>query len=199
MRTLLAGVALLAAGCGSPPFHRSTTEVVKARIERSPNKVFQGALVQLVKPARYDDRYYSLSYPNGDVAADRGACADVVVRALRYAGYDLQKLIHDDSGRFKYPRIQERDTNIDHRRVLNQEVFFKRHGKVLTTKTDAASLAKWKPGDIVSWQLTAGTHIGIVSDTMGPDGVPCVIHNMGQTAEEDVLTNWPIRGHYRYP
>ena len=28
--------------------------------------------------------------------ADKGACTDVVIRAFRAAGYDLQRLIHED-------------------------------------------------------------------------------------------------------
>ena len=35
-------------------------------------------------------------FPGGDVAPNIGVCSDLIVRALRAGGYDLQQLIHDD-------------------------------------------------------------------------------------------------------
>ncbi|MBS1712821.1 MAG: DUF1287 domain-containing protein [Armatimonadetes bacterium] len=177
----------------------SSSPTLTARRTTAPNKVIEGALRQLEKPASYDDAYVAIAYPNGDVAADRGACADVVVRAYRHAGVDLQRLIHEDAGTGRYPRIQRTDKNIDHRRVLNQEVFFRRHGRSLTTDVTPQTVSQWKPGDIVSWRLSRGrTHIGVVSDRRRPDGVPLVIHNIGRVSEDDSLTRWAIAGHFRY-
>ena len=164
-------------------------------------KIVQGAQAQLVNPAKYDASYRSIKYPGGDVPKTRGACTDVLIRAFRNAGYDLQKLIHEDMGKVKYPGYTGlRDKNIDHRRVRNQAHFFKRHGKSLTLKTDRVSLSEWKPGDVVCWKLDNGLdHTGIISDRKSRMGKPLVIHNIWQTAEEDVLTKWKIVGHYRYP
>ena len=44
----------------------------------------------------YDPSYYSIDYPNGDVPADKGVCTDVVIRAYRKLGIDLQKEVHED-------------------------------------------------------------------------------------------------------
>ena len=132
--------------------------------------------------------------------ADKGACTDVVIRALRAAGFDLQALIHQDMKRVRYPRAGKRlDTNIDHRRVPNQRFFLARKGLVLTTSLDKADA--WKAGDVVSWKLDSGLdHIGIVSDRRNAKGLPWVIHNIGpKAAEEDVLAAWKITGHYRFP
>lgn len=44
----------------------------------------------------YDPSYFQLDYPNGDVPADKGVCTDVVIRAYRKLGIDLQKEVHED-------------------------------------------------------------------------------------------------------
>jgi len=72
----------------------------------------------------YDPSYYRLEYPGGDVPVDRGVCADVVIRAYRKMGIDLQKEVHEDMGKHfsLYPRhwgLKTTDRNIDHRRVRN--------------------------------------------------------------------------------
>ncbi len=44
----------------------------------------------------YDGRYTRIGYPMGDVPQDRGVCTDVVIRAYRALGIDLQVLVHED-------------------------------------------------------------------------------------------------------
>lgn len=39
----------------------------------------------------YESSYFSVDYPNGDVPQDKGVCTDVVIRAYRKMGVDLQK------------------------------------------------------------------------------------------------------------
>jgi uncharacterized protein len=166
-------------------------------------RIVLGAKQQLIQPASYDASYQKIPYPGGDVRSDRGACTDVVIRALRNAGYDLQKLIHEDmkSHFASYPGHGVRpDPNIDQRRVPNQRYFFSKHGLQLSIRCDGAYAKSWKPGDIVTWKLDSGKdHTGVLSDTLGRSGLPLVIHNLSQTAEEDVLTEWKITGHYRFP
>jgi uncharacterized protein YijF (DUF1287 family) len=165
------------------------------------DKVLQGAHQQIGVTTRYDPVYARLSYPGGDVPLDRGVCTDVVVRAYRSAGIDLQILIHEDMQKAwnAYPHIwglKEPDANIDHRRVQNLEIFFHRHGISLS---NSARGADYLPGDIVTWRLSNGLpHIGIVSrvDKRGA----FVIHNIGAGArEEAVLFDYRIVGHFRYP
>lgn len=170
------------------------------------DKIVNGAKMEVIRQVRYDPSYARIAYPNGDVAKDRGACTDVIVRALRNAGYDLQKLIHEDmTAHFAaYPHkwgLRAPDSNIDHRRVPNQIAFMRRHGLELTKSTDGDAAKTWKPGDFVYWNLTPGTtHCGVVSNDRGEDGLPLVIHNIGPfTTQQDCLTSWPIIGHFRYP
>lgn len=152
---------------------------------------------------RYDQRYYRMSYPMGDVPAGRGVCTDVVVRAYRKMGIDLQKEVHEDMrGNFKlYPRLwgqRAPDTNIDHRRVPNLMTFFSRHGKALEITYRAAD---YKPGDIVCWVWQNGmTHIGIVAEQKTPcNSRHMIIHNKGSGQQlEDYLFKTKIIGHYRY-
>lgn len=192
---------LAIAGCSpSPATVGSGAPIRRPALKGSAGKVVEGAKMQLQNPASYTGAYFKIPYPNGDVPADKGACVDVVIRALRHAGYDLQRLIHEDISKHlsAYPRHESHpDSSIDHRRVPNQRHFFAKFG--LSLRTDA-NLGSWLPGDIVTWKLDSGLdHTGVLSDDIGPSGFPMVIHNLSRTAEEDVLTRWKITGHYRYP
>lgn len=143
--------------------------------------------------------------PRGADGVLRGVCTDVVVRALRAAGHDLQRLIHQDMKRNfgLYPRRWGRrrpDRNIDHRRVPNQMTFFQRHGQILSRAVSPRTRAQWRPGDIVCWKFDNGlNHTGIVSDKLNARGWPLVIHNLSVCVEEDALIAWRITGHFRYP
>jgi uncharacterized protein YijF (DUF1287 family) len=150
----------------------------------------------------YDPAYRRLDYPGGDVGPERGVCTDVIVRAYRRLGLDLQVLVHEDmtAAFHAYPRhwgLAAPDPNIDHRRVPNLATFFARHGESLGTSPQPEELA---PGDIITWRLASGVpHIGIVSDRTSEAGVPLVIHNIGRgTVEEDALFAHVITGWYRY-
>jgi len=169
-------------------------------------KIVNGAKAEAIRQVRYDPSYVPIPYPNGDVPKDQGACTDVIVRALRNAGYDLQKLIHEDmTAHFAaYPRnwgLSAPDSNIDHRRVPNQIAYMKRHGLELPKSTTGEAAKSWRAGDLVYWNLTPGvTHCGVISDERNEDGLPLVIHNIGPVAsQQDCLTSWPIIGHFRYP
>jgi uncharacterized protein YijF (DUF1287 family) len=148
----------------------------------------------------YDPAYVRLTYPGGDVPRERGVCADVVVRAFRAIGVDLQVTLHDDMSRHfpDYPQLwglRGPDANIDHRRVPNLMTFFHRQGKEL------GPAASFEAGDVVAWRLTNGlNHIGLVARGRVPGGSePLVVHNIGQGAQiEDVLHAFVIIGHYRW-
>ena len=151
----------------------------------------------------YDPSYFRIAYPNGDVPSHKGVCTDVVIRAYRKLGIDLQKEVHTDmQANFSlYPRnwgLSKPDKNIDHRRVPNLMIFFKRHGQMLSL---SSSPADYRPGDIVCWDLGGGlVHIGLVSNKKVPSGERyLIIHNIGAgQVTEDVLFSYKIIGHYRY-
>jgi uncharacterized protein YijF (DUF1287 family) len=153
----------------------------------------------------YDAKYLTINYPGGDVPREQGACTDVIVRALRAIGADLQRLIHEDMRRnfYVYPQkwgLPGPNANIDHRRVPNQMRFFERHGLALTCRVTPATLTQWQPGDLVYWDTGRGRlHTGVVSDSRNMRGEPYVIHNGWVCIEDDALTRWKIIGHYRFP
>jgi len=164
------------------------------------DKIAAAALEQVGVTTQYDPSYVALSYPKGDVPLEKGVCADVIVRAFRKIGVDLQVEVHQDmTVHFKeYPNhwgLKKPDRNIDHRRVPNLMKFFERKGKSVGIKSNL------RAGDVVAWRLPNGLyHIGIV----GLEKVPgqdryLMIHNIGQGArKEDVLTAFKIIGCYRW-
>ena len=165
--------------------------------------IVDGAIEQTKVTTGYDASYVGIKYPGGDVPIETGVCSDVVVRAFRKTGIDLQQQVHEDmqSAWSAYPRkwaSNSPDANIDHRRVLNLMTYFERRGKALPVTSVRAD---YLPGDVVAWDLGGGMdHIGIVSNlTADPDKHLLIIHNIGAGARaEDVLLAWTIKGHYRY-
>jgi uncharacterized protein YijF (DUF1287 family) len=129
----------------------------------------------------------------GDVPRYFGVCTDVVVRAYRAFGIDLQVLVHRAG-------VGSGDTNIDHRRVEVLRRFFASAGTRLPITDNPAD---YQPGDIVTYSLPNGwlskTHIAIVAAEKAPTGVPLVIHNRGWGVQAE---NWlfaeKITGHFRY-
>lgn len=177
--------------------------VVTADVSPTIKQVIEASIEQTGYTFRYDPSYAKIDYPNGDVPPDRGVCSDVVIRAFRKVGVDLQKEIHLDMKRnfAAYPKkwgLTRPDTNIDHRRVPNLMTYFSRRNKSLPI----SSIAKdYLPGDVVAWDLGGGvTHIGIVTDRkIGQSKNFQIVHNIGAGAKlEDVLFAWRIIGHYRY-
>ena len=152
----------------------------------------------------YDPTYYSIDYPMGDVPDGKGVCTDVVIRAYRKLGTDLQALVHRDmKWHFSsYPKnwgLKRPDPNIDHRRVPNLMTYFKRQGASLRVTQKGED---YLPGDVVSWNLGGGiTHIGVVSDVPSrthPNRFQ-MIHNIGEgQVVEDCLFSYQITGHFRY-
>jgi uncharacterized protein YijF (DUF1287 family) len=152
----------------------------------------------------YNTSYVRIAYPNGDVPANTGVCTDVVIRAYRKFGIDLQKEVYEDmkASFDKYPKswgLSRPDKNIDHRRVPNLMKFFSRHG---TVKKISQNSSDYQPGDIVCWDLNGRglTHIGIVSSKKSEDAKRnLIVHNIGGgQVVEDCLFSFKIIGHYAY-
>lgn len=185
-------------------FGYNTTSIVNVKPNNSFYDKLSTACISLTKyDVEYDSSYFRIPYPNGDVPKDKGVCTDVVIRAYRKMGIDLQKEVHEDmkSNFEKYPKIwglKKPDTNIDHRRVPNLQVFFKKYGEV---KTITQKAEDYKPGDILTWMLNDKLpHIGIVVNKKIPTGNRyMVVHNVGRgQVIQDYLFEHTITGHYRY-
>ena len=168
------------------------------------SKLSDAAIGLTAQKVKYDPAYISIPYPNGDVAPDKGVCTDVVIRAYRRLGIDLQKEVHEDMlAHFDlYPKIwglKKPDASIDHRRVQNLQVFFKRHNGALPVSEKAPD---YQAGDIVTWDLCGGiVHIGIVVDRLSDQNRTrhLIVHNIGGgQVLSDCLFRFKITGHYRY-
>ena len=168
-------------------------DIVSSLIERTTHKVI------------YDGSYLSITYPNGDVPKSIGVCTDVIIRAYRKLGTDLQKLVHEDmkSNFSLYPSkriwgLNSTDKNIDHRRVPNLQIFFKRHGVNLKISSNKAD---YSVGDIITWMLPNNSpHIGMIIDETHPvSGNPMIVHNIGLGPKiDDIIFDYKITGHYRF-
>ena len=159
--------------------------------------ISEAALKLTQQKVTYDPSYFSIAYPGGDVPSDKGVCTDVVIRAFRQLGVDLQKEVHEDMklNFSSYPKIwglKSTDKNIDHRRVPNLMTYFERKGFALQITNNPKD---YKSGDIVSWNLGgAVTHIGIVVDKKSNDGQRnLIVHNIGAgQVLEDCLFSYKI-------
>ena len=186
-----------------PPEQLTETRALPANSSPNLKLVIDGAVDQIGKTTSYDASYQKINYPNGDVPIETGVCSDVVVRAFRKGGIDLQQDLHEDmkDNFSSYPTrwgLKGTDANIDHRRVPNLQTYFTRKGKSLSTE---GSSETFLPGDIVTWDLGGGVdHVGMVVNVWyKPQQRYLIVHNIGAgTRMEDVLFAWKITGHYRY-
>ena len=164
-----------------------------------------GALKAAENGAKYDGRYFAVKYPGGDVPAAFGVCTDVIIRAMRNAGIDLQKEIvtHIRANPRLYPWITKPDTNIDHRRVRNMIVYFLATYKLLDKGYTVANRATYLPGDVIFMDTLpkAGPdHVGVVSEERDAAGNPLVINNWTDgytTRKMPLLPAIPVTHHFR--
>ena len=182
-----------------------------ARVRDSGTKLAEAAKKQLGVTTSYDPNYTKIAYPNGDVARTTGVCADVVVRAARDGlSLDLQQLVHEDMARnfADYPTAWHArwpDANIDHRRVLNLETYWRRVNACLWTASGKtvgdAFPVPIEVGDLLTWLLAGKLpHVGVVV-SVGSWG-PEVVHNIGAGVQESELAAFRLqtaKGHYRWP
>lgn len=198
-------ITILFLGCSQKEKNKilaTNTEAVATTFEEK----LSNAAISIIDPSiDYDPAYISIKYPNGDVPKNKGVCTDVVIRAYRKLGIDLQKEVHEDmKANFSlYPNLKKwgmtnTDTNIDHRRVPNLEIFFERKGiKLLVTE----NANDYKTGEIVTWMINDKLpHIGIITNKKSSDGErKLIVHNVGNgQVLEDCLFNYEIAGHYKY-
>ena len=189
------------------------TQLISEKVQIGPiekpnsfaEKLSNAAISIIDENVIYTPDYVKLKYPNGDVPAKTGVCTDVIIRAYRKLNIDLQKEVHEDmvANFIKYPNLKKwglktTDTNIDHRRVPNLEVFFGRKGKSLDVTQNATD---YKTGDLVTWMINDKLpHIGIITHLKSEDGKRnLIVHNVGGgQVLEDCLFSYTIVGHYQY-
>lgn len=158
------------------------------------DKAIYHAKWQTTQDVTYDGSYRVIKYPNGDVPANIGVCTDVIIRAFRYGGIDLQELVHESVKKHhRYYYIKpvkgyglKPDSNIDHRRVRILRKFLNLH----YPESKLHYTDSYLPGDLLFWD---DYHIGILIDEKvpGTDRYYCV-HNIGSgPVKEDVYYKFP--------
>lgn len=199
-RTAIAVVLALAVTATAMSEPTSTVRPLAADLS---GKLIRAAVAQTATPVTYDGSYRQITYPGGDVPANVGVCTDVIIRAYRTVGVDLQVRVHEDmkSAFASYPQLwglSRADSNIDHRRVPNLQTYFRRQGAQLPISDNADD---YLPGDLVTWTLPGNLpHIGLVTNQRSSHTQRwLIVHNIGRGPElEDMLFAYPISGHYRY-
>jgi uncharacterized protein YijF (DUF1287 family) len=151
------------------------------------------AMAQTSEPVTYTAKYQTIAYPMGDISPAEGACSDVIIRAYRALGIDLQELVHR-------ARVGIGDPSIDHRRTETLRKYFERHSASLPVTPYPED---YRPGDIVTYyrpfSRVSRAHIAMVSDVLAPTRRPMVVHNRGWGVQlEDALFADQITGHYRF-
>jgi uncharacterized protein len=195
-------LTLLLTSCTRSPsvIPRISSEPVTTTITNPiARKLVAGGMAQVGVTKTYDPAYVALRYPGGDVPESTGVCTDVIIRAYRQIGVDLQQVVHEDMRRnfAVYPKLwglKQPDKNIDHRRVANLMNFFDRRGASLPIT------GEYLPGDLVTYDLgeKIGLHIAIVTNIKTNDGYQMVHNACCGTKVETLPRSWKINGHYRY-
>lgn len=187
------GAVPLVRACSIPDAASGDSIIEAVSLEQFGSALASAAEAQTREFVVYDDKYRVIRYPGGDVATLYGVCTDVVVRAYRALGVDLQRLVHES-------HVGSGDTNISHRRVEALRRFFKKSGASIPI-TDFAE--DYQAGDVVTYHRPQNSgsndHIAIVSNVTGPSGKPMIVHNRGFGPQvEDALFVNEITGHFRY-
>lgn len=191
---------------------RTTAATVSADADRDgiPDAldILIGAKKTVLNGDAYTEGYVTIGFPLGDVPREMGVCTDVVIRAVRNAGVDLQKALFDDIKRAPkaYPMVKGRaNPHIDQRRVKTLLPYFVRHWEAHSARLDDPE-DPLRPGDVIfmdTFPSKAGPdHIGILSDRLDDQGLPFVINNWTTgtvTAEMDLLTFVPVLHRFRLP
>ena len=153
-----------------------------------------GARAYIGTHPHYKSKYYAGGYPDDGL----GVCTDVVWQGFRAAGYQLKELVDADIAACSeaYP-YADPDPNIDFRRVVNLDAFFRRHAQVLTNSFDDPS--QWQAGDIVVFGDCE--HIAVCSDKRDRKGIPFILHHgnpIDEAVERPDIYKRPVTGHYRW-
>jgi len=172
-----------------------------------PLDVVIGARKAALNGASYGAGYLKIDYPGGDVPRDKGVCTDVVVRAVRNAGLDIQRELHRDIERSprSYPMVKKANANIDHRRVKTSLPYFQRRWEERSPAVDDPD-DPVRPGDVVFFDTfpkrSGPDHVGVVSDRRAPDGSYLVINNWtygAHTTDLELLSWLPVTHRFRFP
>lgn len=95
-------VLLVVGGCSrgpaEPPIQFAEKPKPAPQTPKTPEDKLIAALREQVSwGTKYEATYERIAYPGGDLPKERGVCTDVIVRAYRAMGFDLQQLVYEDA------------------------------------------------------------------------------------------------------
>lgn len=156
--------------------------------------------LEIVQAARtcLGDVYDSDEYPGGPPPDGRGACTDVVFEAL-LPHFNLQDEVNRDIQDHPDLYAHHPNPDLDYRWCPTLIKWFQGYWIELPTNSPIRA-SNFQPGDVVFFDDGFGTagHVGVVSDKIGWDGRPFLIHNPGPICvEENALGANRIVGHFR--
>ena len=109
---MLIPIAVVLIGVATPPVDAEPPFV---------QRLIAAAVAQTAERVVYDGSYRRIAYPGGDVPRHIGVCTDVIVRAYRAVGVDLQQRVHEDMARRlgladgAYVRLRNQDGVVSNR------------------------------------------------------------------------------------
>jgi hypothetical protein len=197
-------------------FEESTSAPSMTSDDFELSEIQKKIVLRLMQMPEENIEYKYEAYPDTGYPTEKvGISTDVISIVLRDSGYDLMELIYEDMNDHKdaYPMDKKGSDSIskstDFRRVYFQQKFFERNGLVLPNEFDAqdeANQLQWQPGDVIFFQVDPDNSnldlAGMLSSRKNEEGIPLVIMNssdLGMVSEVDVLLEYEIIGHYRYP
>jgi uncharacterized protein YijF (DUF1287 family) len=174
------------------------------------------AIALLKEDIEYGMEYFpDTYYPGTD---NKWISTDVISVTLNSCGYDIMELIYQDMlehrEAYHMDEVTPRNTPIkyiDSRNVFFQEKFFERNDDslILTNEYDVEDEKRnflWQAGDIVYFRFGEDDQYddlgGFISLNKNENDVPLVIMISGEfkkVSEVDVLLEYEIVGHFRYP
>lgn len=175
--------------------------VVLALSRQPPSRPSTDKQLLITQAARtcLGDVYDSAAYPGGPPPEGRGACTDVVYYGLLPI-LNLQVEVNRDVA--QRPEVYEIVPNpdLDYRWCPTIMIWFENHWQSVDSAGCPLDSRFFQAGDVVFFDDGAGVagHVGIVSEKLGWDGRPLLIHNPGPVCvEENALASNGIVGHFR--
>jgi uncharacterized protein YijF (DUF1287 family) len=196
-------------------YESSSNELGSLNLTDTQKNITLRILELLDEDIEYGMEYFPNTYYPG--IENKWISTDVISVTLNDCGIDIMELIYKDMLEHKedYPmdEITGRKTAIkyiDSRNVFFQERFFERSALILPDEYDNEDENRsliWQAGDIVYFQIDkddpdSDHYGGFISPHKNEDGVPLVImisSEFEKVSEVDVLLEYKIAGHFRYP
>jgi hypothetical protein len=149
----------------------------------------------------------AIAFPGGDVPRDQGTSVDLLIRALRSAGIDLQSAIVEDMRRrpadYGVKSSTKLNTSLEHRRLRRVLRYFELTWPGDEVLSEPASAPAFRLGDVVFFDEVDGGYgpeaVGVVTglDAGGTPRFALLTSGLGRAAEVPLPTGLSPSRHFR--